>query len=62
VIDPKGLRGFRPEHRVSNDPDETEGRMLYRALANAEARRAFALQRRARLKPAKACDKVEPGK
>lgn len=51
MIDPKGLRGFRPEHRTSNDPDETEGRMIYRAIANAEARRQIAMQRRVRLAP-----------
>lgn len=32
-IDPKGLRGFRPERRKSLEPDETEGRMIYRPMA-----------------------------
>lgn len=50
MIDPKGLRGFRPEHRLINDPDETEGRMIYRALADAEARRQLAITRRVTLK------------
>jgi hypothetical protein len=45
-IDPKGLRGFRPEHRISLDPDETEGRAIYRAKANAEARMQMGLSRR----------------
>jgi hypothetical protein len=35
-----------------NDPDETEGRRLYRALANAEGRMAMALARRVKLKSA----------
>lgn len=39
----------RNPHR--NDPDETEGRALYRGLANAEARRQLAYERhKARLK------------
>ena len=38
-IDPKGLRGFRPDRRKSNDPDETEGRMMERAAAEREAAR-----------------------
>lgn len=49
MIDPKGLRGFRPEHRRSLDPDETEGRMIYRAHAEAAARRQLALTRRVRM-------------
>lgn len=50
VIDPKGLRGFRPERRKSLDPDETEGRMIYRAIADAEAGRQLALMRRVTLR------------
>lgn len=49
MIDPKGLRGFRPEHRKSLDPDETEGRMIYRDLANSEARMQMGLVRPVRL-------------
>jgi hypothetical protein len=33
-----------------NDPDETEGRRLYRAFANAEAALAMALTRRIKLR------------
>lgn len=50
MIDPKGLRNFRPDHRRLNDPDETEGRALYRALAEAEARKSMGITRRVRLK------------
>lgn len=50
MIDPKGLRGFRPDHRRSNDPDETEGRSIYRARADAEARRQIAMTRKIKLK------------
>jgi hypothetical protein len=53
-IDPKGLRGFRPDHRQSRDPDETEGRMIYRARAETEARRSLSMARRVRLKPKEA--------
>ncbi len=49
MIDPKGLRGFRPERRRTNDPDETEGRALYRSKADAEARMQLALMRPMRL-------------
>lgn len=51
MIDPRGLRGFRPDRRKSGDPDETEGRMIYRARANGEARMSIALARRVRLLP-----------
>lgn len=34
-----------------NDPDETEGRRLYRALAEAQARQDIALTRKVRLLP-----------
>jgi hypothetical protein len=46
TIDPKGLRSFRAEERRSLDPDETEGRAIYRAKANAEARMRMGLSRR----------------
>ena len=47
MIDPKGLRSFRPDHRtIGSGPDETEGRMLYRARADAEARRQIASTRK----------------
>jgi hypothetical protein len=39
----------RREPSRFNDPDETEGRRLYRARANAEAAMALALARRVRL-------------
>ncbi len=51
MIDPKGLRGFRPDNRrPGSGPDETEGRAIYRALAEAEARRSIAMTRKVRLK------------
>lgn len=47
MIDPKGLRGFRPDNRrIVDDPDETEGRALYRALAEAEARKSIGITRK----------------
>ena len=46
LIDPKGLRGFRPERRQSCEPDSTEGREIAHAIADAEARRQLALTRR----------------
>lgn len=50
-IDPRGLRGFRPDRRRSLDPDETEGRAIYRATADAEARMQMAwAARKIRLK------------
>ena len=49
-IDPKGLRGFRGDIRRSNDPDETEGRALYRARAEAEARLSCWRDRKVTLK------------
>jgi hypothetical protein len=51
TIDPKGLQGYRPEHRRSGDPDETEGRMIYRARADAEARQQLARTRKIKLRP-----------
>ena len=45
-IDPKGLKNFRPDRRRYNDPDETEGRALYRYLAELQARRDFWMTRR----------------
>lgn len=48
-IDPRGLRGWRPDERRVNEPDETEGRAIYRARAEAEARRELALLRPVRL-------------
>lgn len=36
-----------------DDPDETEGRLLYRQIADAEARRQLALTRKVRLIGAK---------
>lgn len=50
-IDPKGLRGFRPDYRRRNDPDETEGRAMYRAAAEAQARKDMAMTRRVRYSP-----------
>jgi len=41
--------GFR-----RNDPDETEGRLLYRELAEAAGRRSVALARKVTLHPSKA--------
>lgn len=35
------------------DPDETEGRLLYRQLAEAEGRMSIGLARKVRLKPEK---------
>jgi len=35
----------------ANDPDETEGRRIYRGRANAEAAMAMGLARKKRLKP-----------
>lgn len=49
AIDPAGLRGFRADRRKTLDPDETEGRAIYRARADAEARREIALSRPVRL-------------
>jgi hypothetical protein len=49
-IDPKGLRGFRGDMRRSNDPDETEGRALHRARAEAEASRSLNKARKVSLK------------
>lgn len=47
-----GIDGFRPERRKSLEPDETEGRMIYRQRADGEARMQEALsRRRVRLKP-----------
>jgi hypothetical protein len=50
MIDPKGLRGFRGDMRRSNDPDETEGRALYRGRADAEARMSMWRDRKVKLK------------
>ncbi len=44
----KHRSGFR-----TTDPDETEGRLLYRQLAEAQARRDLAMQRRVTLKTAR---------
>ncbi len=41
--------GFRRD-----DPDETEGRLLYRQLADAQTRRDIAMTRKARLSPLRA--------
>ena len=49
-IDPRGLRGFRPERRKSNDPDSTEGRETEHALAERDARRSLASARRISLR------------
>lgn len=49
MIDPKGLRGFRPDERVSSEPDSTEGREAELARAEADARMALAMARRVRL-------------
>lgn len=40
-----GLRGFRPDHRKGNDPDETEGRNIAHAQANGLARMQAAMAR-----------------
>lgn len=48
-IDPKGLKTFRPDRRRYNDADETEGRALYRFLADKQARRNFSMRRRVAL-------------
>jgi hypothetical protein len=40
----------RGERFRRDDPDETEGRRLYRSLANGQARMAMALARRVSLK------------
>jgi hypothetical protein len=40
----------RRDFRRLSDPDETEGRRLYRAYSNAEAALSMALARRVRLK------------
>lgn len=45
MIDLIGLRGFRRDKRTLNDPDETEGRAIYRAQADAEGRRSIGLAR-----------------
>lgn len=50
MIDPKGLRDFRPDRRRLNDPDETEGRAIYRERADAEARQQLAMTRKVRLR------------
>jgi hypothetical protein len=47
---PRAPFAYPPRNRFRIDPDETEGRRLYRSLANAEARMAMALARRIRLK------------
>lgn len=51
MIDIVGLRGFRRDVRKSGDPDETEGRMIYRARAEGEARMSIARAIRVRLLP-----------
>ena len=57
TIDPKGLRGFRPDRRPhGSGSDETEGRMLYRARADAEARLQIALTRKMRMAHEKATE------
>lgn len=48
-IDPKGLRGWRPDNRRVNDPDETEGRALYRARADSEGRLSMWRERKVTL-------------
>ena len=51
MIDPKGLHNFRPDNRRrGSGPDETEGRAMYRALADAEARRSIASTRKVKMK------------
>ena len=45
-ISPVGLRGFRPDRRTRLDPDETEGRAMYRALADRDAARSLGMARR----------------
>jgi hypothetical protein len=47
---PRAPFAYPPRNPFRLDPDETEGRRLYRALANAEARMVMALARRIRLK------------
>lgn len=48
---PRAPFAYPGRNPFRNDPDETEGRALYRGLANAEARRQLAYERhRARLK------------
>lgn len=42
-IDPKGLRGFRPDRRRSLEPDATEGRELAHATADRDARMSLAM-------------------
>jgi hypothetical protein len=46
---PRAPFAYPPRNRFRNDPDETEGRGLYRAYASAEAALAMALARRIRL-------------
>lgn len=50
MIDPKGLRNFRPERRRSNEPDATEGREIAHAISEGEARRSLAMTRKVELK------------
>lgn len=51
MIDPKGLHNFRPDNRRrGSDPNETEGRIMYRARADAEARRSIASARKVKMK------------
>lgn len=46
--------------RYHNDPDETEGRQLYRGRAEAEAARSIAMTRRVRLLPAELKELAPP--
>jgi hypothetical protein len=47
---PRAPFAYPGRNSFRNDPDETEGRRLYRAYANAEAALAMALARRIKLK------------
>lgn len=49
TINPIALQKHRSSNQRRDDPDETEGRALYRAYANAEASMQMGLSRRVRL-------------
>lgn len=46
MTDTRGSQGFRGDRRRGRDPDETEGRAIYRARAEGEARRSLAMARK----------------
>lgn len=51
ILKPRAPFAYPPRNPYRNEPDETEGRRLYRGRANAEAARSLSMARRVTLKP-----------